>query len=117
MIKKEVPFLSDTPVVRFIAILSRLGLNKQQIPKVIKEIPLNSMIISFLDCFALDENSIQAYNYLRYNRRTYQIGYTEDNGVLHLIDLNHINDENIKNIEYAEIDIDAAIAKALRYVN
>lgn len=117
VIKKEVPFLSDTPVVRFIAILSRLGLNKQQIPKVIKEIPLNSMIISFLDCFALDENSIQAYNYLRYNGRTYQIGYTEDNGVLHLIDLNHINDENIKNIEYAEIDIDAAIAKALRYVN
>ena len=117
VIKTKVPFLSDTPVVRFIAILSRLGLNKQQIPKVIKEIPLNSTIISFLDCFALDKNSIQAYNYLRYNRRTYQIGYTEENGVSHLIDLYHINDEILKNIEYAEIDIDAAIAKALRYVN
>lgn len=117
VIKIKVPFLSDTPVVRFIAILSRLGLNKQQIQKVIKEIPLNSKIISFLDSFALDKNSIQAYNYLRYNGRTYQIGYIEKNGVSHLIDLYHINSEIIKNIEYAEIDIDAAIAKALRYVN
>ena len=117
VIKIKVPFLSDTPVVRFIAILSRLGLNKQQIQKVIKEIPLNSKIISFLDSFALDKNSIQAYNYLRYNGRTYQIGYIEKNGVSHLIDLYHINNEIIKNIEYAEIDIDAAIAKALRYVN
>lgn len=70
-----------------------------------------------MDCFALDENSIQAYDYLRYNGRTYQIGYTENNGVSHLIALYHINDKITKNIKYAEIDIDAAIVKALRYVN
>lgn len=58
-ITDEVLFLSDTPLVKLLAILSRLGVNRQQIPQVIKRITPDEEFVRLLGCFALDKISIK----------------------------------------------------------
>ena len=58
-ITDEVLFLSDTPLTKLLAILSRLGVNRQQIPQVIKRITPDEEIVRLLGCFALDKISIK----------------------------------------------------------
>ena len=126
-------FLSDTPLVKLLAILIRLGIKRNQLSKCLKAIydklketeklfiksRYESYFINLLGCFIMDEFSIPNNGKICYNEIGYQIFFNKDldgyetlNKVKVLGDINYLERN-----EFSEIEIDWILEKALRYVN
>lgn len=117
-ITDDVHFLSDTPLVRFLATLSRMGVNRQLIFQVAKKITPVEVQVRLLGCFALDKKTINKNNCIRYKGRPFYIRYIiDDNKKLNVSKVSPLPDDSSTRAKHVEINIDAVIAKALRYVN
>lgn len=117
-ITDDVQFLSDTPLVKILAILSRLGVKRNNMSKVIQNIKPNEEIIRLLSGFALDKSSITKGNCIRYNGQPYQISFQIDwNKKLIVYNIFSISNEMAGVIQCTEIDFESIINKALKYVN
>ena len=117
-ITDEVLFLSDTPLVKLLAILSRLGVNRQQIPQVIKRITPDEEIVRLLGCFALDKISIKKNNCIRYNGETYKIAYNIDaDRKQNIYKVQTVPYLEARELNCKEITLNHIIDKALKYIN
>ena len=139
-ITDEVLFLSDTPLVKLLAILSRLGVNRQQIPQVIKskesvkatamgvnrqQIPQvikritpDEEFVRLLGCFALDKISIKKNNCIRYNGETYKIAYNIDaDRKQNIYKVQTVSYLEARELNCKEITLNHIIDKALKYIN
>ena len=117
-ITDDVQFLSDTPLVKILAILSRLGVKRNNMPKVIQKIKPNEEIIRLLYSFALDKSFITKANYIRYNGQPYYITFNIDGNKKLIVDnILSISNEMVGVIQCTEIDFESIINKALKYVN
>ncbi len=122
-INEEIHFLSDTPLVKLLAILSRLGINRQQITQIIERISTDGYVVSLLGYFALDESSFTEDSrikniYMRYKGREYCIRYDiDDNKKLNLRDIKSISNELTLENQCTIIEVNSTIEKALKYVN
>ncbi|GAB6960590.1 hypothetical protein JCM15754A_19250 [Prevotella aurantiaca JCM 15754] len=117
-ITDDVQFLSDTPLVKILAILSRLGVKRNNMPKVIQKIKPNEEIIRLLSSFALDKSFITKANYIRYNGQPYYIQFNIDGNKKLIVDnILSISNKMVGVIQCTEIDFESIINKALKYVN
>ena len=117
-ITDEVLFLSDTPLVKLLAILSRLGVNRQQIPQVIKRITPDEEFVRLLGCFALDKISIKKNNCIRYNGETYKIAYNIDaDRKQNIYKVQTVSYLEARELNCEEITLNHIIDKALKYIN
>ena len=117
-ITDNVHFFSDTPLVKLLAILSRLGVNRQQILQVIKKITPDEQLVYLLGSFTFDQNKDVHNNSIRYNGRPYRIRFSiDDNKKLNVITVSSMPDDPAMGEVYRVINIDPIITKALRYVN
>lgn len=117
-ITDDVLFLSNTPLIKLLAILSRLGVNRQQIPQVIKRITPNEEIVRLLGCFALDKISIKKNNCIRYNGETYKIAYNIDaDRKLNIYKVQTVPYLEARVLNCKEITLNHIIDKALKYIN
>lgn len=126
-------FLSDTPLIKLLAILIRLGIKRNQLSKCLKAIydkfketenlfiksRYESSFINLLGCFIMDEFSIPNNGKICYNKIGYQIFFNKDlDGYETLNEVKVLgNIKYLERNEFSEIEIDWILEKALRYVN
>lgn len=117
-ITNNIQFLSDTPLVKLIAILSRLGVNRQQNIQIIKRITPDRDIVRLLGYFVLDESTFARDLSIQYNRQLYQIVFNPDiDGKLNIRDIYPMSKILSRGFNREEINLDYIIAKALKYIN
>ena len=117
-ITDDMQFLSDTPLVKILSILSRLGVKRNNMPKVIQKIKPNEEIIRLLSSFALDRSFNTNGKYIRYNGQPYYITFNIDGNKKLIVDnIFSISNEMVGVIQCTEIDFESIINKALKYVN
>lgn len=117
-ITDDMQFLSDTPLVKILSILSRLGVKRNNMPKVIQKIKPNEEIIRLLSSFALDRSFNTNGQYIRYNGQPYYITFNIDGNKNVIVDnIFSISNEMVRVIQCTEIDFESIINKALKYVN
>lgn len=126
-------FLSDTPLVKLLAILIRLGIKRNHLSNHFKEmyeelfkkqIGIRTMtskekFIELLGCFAMDEDSIRENGKIYYDGIEYQILFNKDqDGYTIVKDVIPLNDnKRFRKHKIPEINIDKIVEKALHYVN
>ena len=111
-------FLSDTPLVKLLAIFSRLGIKRQEMAEIIKNIGTEREVIYLLGCFALDKKSIAVSNCMKYREKVYKLSCNYEDGKQRFIQAypiprNYLPEE----FQCPEINIDSILEEALRYVN
>lgn len=117
-ITEEKLFLSDTPLVKLLAVLSRLGVKRQHVSQIIKRIARRKNILYFLGCFALDERSVIKNDCILYDGRPYRITYKKkDNRKQYVQNIIPLSGIFLNDCQHIEIDINAILDKALKYVN
>ena len=117
-ITNNIQFLSDTPLVKLIAILSRLGVNRQQNVQIIKRITPDRDIVRLLGYFVLDESTFAGDFSILYNRQLYQIEFNPNiDGKLNIRDIYPMSKILSRGFNREEINLDYIIAKALKYIN
>lgn len=112
-------FFSDTPLVKLLATLRRLGVNRNQLSEFLKAIEPKEEFIELLGCFAMNENSIRNNGKIYYYGTGYQMLFYKDQDGYKLPEkvelLGNISPLEID--EFFEIEVDRILEKALRYVN
>ena len=117
-ITNNIQFLSDTPLVKLIAILSRLGVNRQQNVQIIKRITPDRDIVRLLGYFVLDESTFAGDFSILYNRQLYQIEFNPNiDGKLNIRDIYPMSKILSRGFNREEINLDYIITKALKYIN
>lgn len=126
-------FLSDTPLVKLLAILTRLGIKRNQLSNHFEEIynglfkkqigfrtmTSEEEFIELLGCFAMSEDSIRENGKIYYNGIVYQMLFNKDQDGYKDVKLV----KSLGNMKYSEryelskINIDIILKKALHYVN
>lgn len=71
-------FLSDTPLVKLLAILSRLGVKENQLSAFFKAIQDDEDFIELSDCFAMNMNPIYINKHIYHNGILYQMVFDTD---------------------------------------
>jgi hypothetical protein len=112
-------FFSDTPLVKLLAILGRLGVNKNQLSVFLEAIEPKEKLIELLGCFAMDKNSVCNNRRVYYNGVLYQIVFPKDKNGYRTSKRARSLNKNIFAEEYRflEININEILEKALKYVN
>ena len=111
-------FLSDTPLVKLLAIFSRLGIKRQEMAEIIKSIGTEREVINLLGCFSLDKKTIAASNFIKYNKSVYKLLYNYVDGKQRFIQAYPIPRNDLpEEFQCPEINIDSILEEALRYVN
>lgn len=112
-------FFSDTPLVKLLATLRRLGVNRNQLSEFLKAIEPKEMFIKLLGCFAIDKESTSRNGKIYYRGAGYQMLFYKDQDGYKLPEkvelLGNISPLEID--EFFEIEVDRILEKALRYVN
>ena len=112
-------FFSDTPLVKLLATLRRLGVNRNQLSEFLKAIEPKEEFIELLGCFAMNENSIRNNGKIYYYGTGYQMLFNKDQDGYKLPEkvefLGYISP--LERNEFSEIEIDRILEKALHYVN
>lgn len=126
-------FLSDTPLVKLLAILIRLGIKRNHLSNHFKEMyeelfkkqigirtmPSKEKFIELLGCFAMNENSIRNNGKIYYYGTGYQMLFNKDQDgykILKKVELLG-NISHLEIDEFFEIEADRILEKALHYVN
>ena len=112
-------FFSDTPLVKLLATLRRLGVNRNQLSEFLKAIEPKEEFIELLGCFAMNENSIRNNGKIYYYGTGYQMLFNKDQDgykILKKVELLG-NISHLEIDEFFEIEVDRILEKALRYVN
>lgn len=112
-------FLSDTPLIKLLATLERLGIMRSQFSSFLKAIESNEIVIALLGCFAMDKYSFHDDNVVYYDSKLYKMDFSLDlNWNNSLLDVKGIPLEKYPTTyKFLEINIDIILKKALRYVN
>ena len=119
-------FLSDTPLVKLLATLLRLGVERKQLPTFLKaieneykKIQTEVKFLQLLGCFAMSKESFNKNKEIYYNKQLYQIEFTLDlNGYLTFKKVNTFYDRKItKQDNLLKINLSTILRKALKYVN
>lgn len=71
-------FLSDTPLVKLLAILNRLGIKRDQLSAFFKAIQDDEDFIELSDCFAMNIKLIYTNKHISHNGKLYQIVFDID---------------------------------------
>ena len=126
-------FLSDTLLVKLLAILIRLGAKKNHLSKYLKiiyskltnigkkyiELSYENFFIYLLGCFVMNEDSFRNNGKIYFNGTAYQISFYKDKDGYKDVKLV----KSLGNIKYSEryelskINIDEILERALQYVN
>ena len=112
-------FLSDTPLVKLLAILIRLGVKRNQLSAFFQAIQPNEKLIELSVCFAMDEGSFIRNEKIYYNGELYQISFYENQyGYGAVKDVKMFsNKKHAIRINCVELNIDLVVKRALHYVN
>ena len=119
-------FLSDTPLVKLLATLLRLGVERKQLPTFLKaieneykKIQTEVKFLQLLGYFAMSKESFNKNKEIYYNKQLYQIEFTLDlNGYLTFKKVNTFYDRKItKQDNLLKINLSTILRKALKYVN
>lgn len=126
-------FLSDTPLVKLLAILIRLGIKRNHLSNHFKEMyeelfkkqirirtmPSKEKFIELLGCFAMDEDSIRNNGKIYYDGTGYQMLFDKDqDGYKTLKEVELLgNISHLEIDEFFEIEVDSILEEALHYVN
>lgn len=112
-------FFSDTPLVKLLATLRRLGVNRIQLSEFLKAIGPKKNLIELLGCFAIDKESTSRNGKIYYRGIVYQMlfnkdqdGYTNVKGVIPLNDK-----KRFRRDEIPEINLDEIVERGLHYIN
>lgn len=126
-------FLSDTPLVKLLAILIRLGIKRNHLSNHFKEMyeelfkkqigirtmPSKEKFIELLGCFAMDEDSIRNNGKIYYDGTGYQMLFNKDQDGYKILKKVKLlgNISHLEIDEFFEIEADRILEKALHYVN
>lgn len=119
-------FLSDTPLVKLLAILIRFGVKREDLPRFFdtiqieyEKIKAEDKLIELLGCFAMDKNSFNHNRYIHYNERLYQMEFNIDKDKYYSLKsvTNILDKDLIQQYSFLDICIDEILEKALKYVN
>lgn len=112
-------FFSDTPLVKLLAILGRLGVNRNQLSEFLEAIEPKEKLIELLGCFAMDKESIRNDRRVYYDGKEYKLDFEyKENLNNYICKVHNITEEvTAKNYLVLEINIYIILEKALRYVN
>lgn len=119
-------FLSDTPFVKLLATLGRLGVKRTQLVDLLykveeeyRERQKAEEFIELLGCFAMHTDFICQYNHIYYNERLYRMvfsldqdGYSIFKGVGY-----SSNNEALRWYDSLTMNVYEILGKALKYVN
>lgn len=132
-ITEDFYFLSDTPFVKLLAILVRLGVKRNHLSNYLEviydkflkkqieyiETLSEEKFIELLGCFAMSEDSIRENGKIYYDGIVYQMlfnkdqdGYTIVKGVIPLNDK-----KRFRRDEIPEINLDEIVERGLHYIN
>ena len=111
-------FLSDTPLVKLIALLRRLGVRENQLLDFFTAIEVEDSFMELLGCFAVTKDSIQRHGKVCHNGVLYQMVVDEDEGKYKSFDrvMNIPSMVSVDDYRFLEVDINKVIGKALEYV-
>ena len=123
-IKKEVSvtdsfhFLSDTPLVKLLALLRRLGVKKYQLSDFFSAIEVEDDFMELLGCFAVTKDAILRHGKVCHNGVLYQMVVDEDEGKYKSFDrvMTIPSMVSADDYRFLEVDVDKVIGKALEYV-
>lgn len=126
-------FLSDTPLVKLLAILIRLGIKRNHLSNHFKEMyeelfkkqigirtmPSKEKFIELLGCFAMDEDSIRNNGKIYYDGTGYQMLFNKDQDGYKILKKVKLlgNISHLEIDEFFEIEVDSILEEALHYVN
>ena len=119
-------FLSNTPLVKLLTILLRLGVKRNQLKGffyIIKteyqRIQTENEFIELLGCFIINENLLAQSGQVYYNRNLYQIEFNKNqDGYRTFNCMRPINEMGYPKEDHSlEINIDEILKRALKYVN
>ncbi|GAB6975166.1 hypothetical protein [Prevotella falsenii] len=119
-------FLSDTPFVKLLATLGRLGVERIQMVELLdkvgdkyKEEQKEEEFIGLLGCFAMNTDSICQYKHIYYNGRLYRMIFSLDQDGYSIFRGAKYSSNNEALLRYASLTIKGyeILKKALKYVN
>lgn len=111
-------FQSNTYLVKLLATLTRMGLRKEDIYKLIEGVETNDVLLSLLGLFAISEKSIAQNCLVYYQGEVYQFMLSIQGGYEKLDTVNPLyHDVNAKQYNFLEISVRDVIDKAFKYVN
>lgn len=116
-------FFSDTPLVKLLAILVRLGVKRNQLSVFLRAIQAEGVFMKLLGCFAMNEDTILAGDFIFHNGNFYKMefnlfqnGLVSFDNVMIYPDREPIEIVNNYNLNI-NLNIDEILEVALKYVN
>lgn len=132
-ITEDFCFLSDTPFVKLLAFLVRLGVKRNHLSNYFKEMyeelfkrrlgirtmPSKEKFIELLGCFAMDKDSIRNNGKIYYDGTGYQMLFNKDQDGYKILKKVKLlgNISHLEIDEFFEIEVDSILGEALHYVN
>lgn len=110
-------YLSDTPLVKLLATLRRMGVQDINILSLfLKHISTPELLLQLLGCFAMNIETIGQNCTIYYDDKLYQYSFEDRNGYKTCSNVLRIKDITSSLYKSLRIDIDKCITNALQYV-
>lgn len=112
-------FLSDTPFVKLLATLGRLGVKKTQVSTFLEEIEPKDKLIELLGCFTMEDESMRKNNLICYKKEVFEIDFKLNQGLYSSVIRvnNYTKIATIEGFRFPEINVNEILERALKYVN
>lgn len=112
-------FMSDTPLVKLLATLLRLGVRKENLLDFFLDIKPSSSLLEILGCYAMTEETLVQSDMVFYEGSVYQFYFEERNGLKELLKVDEPYTQNglVNQFSFLQLNVHEVIERALRYVN
>lgn len=111
-------FQSDTPLVKLLTLLKRIGVKEHQLSDFFSAIEAEENFMDLLGCFAVTKESILRHGKVCHRGVLYQMVVDEEEGTYKTFDrvMTIPSMVSVDDYRFLEVDIDKVIRKALEYV-
>lgn len=111
-------FQSDTPLVKLLTLLKRIGVKEHQLSDFFSAIEAEENFMDLLGCFAVTKESILRHGKVCHKGVLYQMVVDEEEGTYKTFDrvMTIPSMVSVDDYRFLEVDIDKVIRKALEYV-
>lgn len=110
-------YMSDTPLVKLLATLLRMGVNEDKLIPFFNGIRKKEQLMSILGCFAVNKKTLSLGNYVSIGRKLYYFSFGDRDGFKTFENVIESTPTNINQYKIFEININNIIVEALKYVN
>lgn len=109
-------FWSDTPLVKLLATLLRMGVKENDIISLFNTISEGEVVLDILGCYAINEKSLHNNSIVFFRDKLFQLSFENIKGIMVYQDAYPVRELDINQYKFLEIHIDEIIHKALKYV-